>query len=65
MPEWFIDVVTNAGPVSAVIAFMWWKADKRAEDMTKELLKALREQNKVNAAVRDVLKKEKGDDDDG
>ncbi len=65
MPDWLINVITNAGPVAGVMGYMWWKADKRAEHMTNELLKALREQNRVNAAVRDVLKKDKGDDDDG
>ena len=42
------------------MGYMWYTERRRADDMTKQLLSALKEQNKVNTAVRDVLKKRGG-----
>jgi len=60
MPVWLTDVLTNAGPTAAIMGYMWYTERRRADDMTKQLLSALKEQNKVNTAVRDVLKKRGG-----
>ena len=60
MPVWLTDYLTNAGPTAAIMGYMWYTERRRADDMTKQLLSALKEQNKVNTAVRDVLKKRGG-----
>lgn len=60
MPPWLTDVLTNAGPTAAIMGYMWYTERRRADDMTRQLLAALKEQNAINAAVRDVLKKSRG-----
>lgn len=57
MPDWIIQLVTNAGPTAAIMAYMWFQERRRADDMTSQLLTALKEQNKVNDAVREALLK--------
>lgn len=57
MPPWLTDVLTNAGPTAAIMGYMWYTERRRADDMTRQLLESLKEQNAINAAVRDVLKK--------
>lgn len=59
MPPWFIELLTNAGPTAAIMAFMWWTERKRADAMTTKLLEALEKQNEYNDAVRVVLQKKK------
>ena len=32
MPDWFINAVATGGPaVSAIMTYMWWRSEKRAE----------------------------------
>lgn len=61
MPPWIVDLLTNAGPIGAIMGYMWWTERKRADVMTGKLLDALEKQNEYNDAVRAVLEKREKD----
>lgn len=57
MPEWLIQIVTNAGPTAAIMAYMWWQERRERIHMTNKLLAVLEGNVELGEAVRAVLNK--------